>query len=565
MKKFISFALVLVLCLGLFAGCNQEPDVPSTNDSTVPTTEPVTENPLDNAAEYIYTMYKPASKNEPTKLTADKDMLAAVVIDGVSYPVEWTVEITSGPAEGVVIAESLTANMVKIDVMDQPEEEIYYTLTATVKNDKGETKSISFDYFTPAVKKVEIDDDGKVVIYMPADGKYVTDIDYLYTSSSGSQKHELELTEDKSAAVALTVQQNDDGTVSFVTDDNRYLFCDATNVQFVAEQGDFTKYYLEAAENGQYIKCAVANYSGKPQYIEVYSGYLTCYSMSETSNLDLYTFELQTVTTVSQSAILDAAYSLGTGEALPDPYTLTGVITKIDTAWSDQYQNITVTMVCDGDTERPMMCYRLKGDGAKDLAVGDKITVTGNIKNYNGTIEFDAGCELNKVVKAEGSEPSDDPVDPAPTVTILPEFTSPIADGNQIVIVATNYGMAFSTIPAESNSFYQAGVAVTVADGTVTGYAETEIWTVIANDDGTYSFAQNGQNIAMQDSYSSMSLGSVNDKWELIALDNGSYLLKNVVRGNYMEWTTTYGNWSTYAPAAPESDDQFYLSIFVIG
>ena len=43
----------------------------------------------------------------------------------------------------------------------------------------------------------------------------------------------------------------------------------------------------------------------------------------------------------------------------------------------------------------PIVCYRLKGDGAKDLAVGDVITVTGIIKNYKGTIEFDAGCQLD--------------------------------------------------------------------------------------------------------------------------------------------------------------------------
>jgi hypothetical protein len=42
----------------------------------------------------------------------------------------------------------------------------------------------------------------------------------------------------------------------------------------------------------------------------------------------------------------------------------------------------------------PIMCYRLSGEGAKDLAVGDTITVTGILKNYKGTIEFDAGCTL---------------------------------------------------------------------------------------------------------------------------------------------------------------------------
>ena len=33
--------------------------------------------------------------------------------------------------------------------------------------------------------------------------------------------------------------------------------------------------------------------------------------------------------------------------------------------------------------------------------VGDTITVSGTIKNYKGTIEFDKGCTLDAVVKAE--------------------------------------------------------------------------------------------------------------------------------------------------------------------
>ena len=41
-----------------------------------------------------------------------------------------------------------------------------------------------------------------------------------------------------------------------------------------------------------------------------------------------------------------------------------------------------------------IQCYRLTG-GA-DLSEGDTITVTGMIKNYKGTIEFDKGCTYVK-------------------------------------------------------------------------------------------------------------------------------------------------------------------------
>ena len=553
MKKIISIVLMLTLCLGLFAGCT-EPTQP---------TEPAVSD-LANAKTYLFKMYNTAGKDEENKLLADKDVTSVVMIGGVSYPVTWTVEITAGPADGVKIVESDKANHVKVDIMDQPEEELHYTLTATVKDEAGNSETMSLKCFTPAVKKVEVTED-KIVIFNPDSGMYVTGTDYLYTSSSsGSQKHELELTDDKAAALQLTVRKNDDGTVTFVTNDGKFLMSDGTHVQLVDAEDDNTKFVLEAAEGGQFIKCANATYNDKAQYLEIYSGYLTVYGMNETKAA-IYTFVLETVGGSNQSAILDAAYSLGVGESLAGgPYTLTGVISNIDTVWSDQYNNITVTIVCDGDTARPVMCFRLKGDGAKDLAVGDTITVTGEIKNYNGTIEFDAACNLDKVVKADGSEPQpEEPV--VPDVTIVTDFTAPMANGNQVVIVASNFNKAFSSLPVKEGSYYQMGVDVTVADGTVTGYAATEVWTVVVNEDGTYSFTQNGKNIGMQDSYSSMGLGHPNDKWELIGLSNGSFLLKNVVRGNYMQWAESFGNFSTYGSDTPNGDQTFFLSIYVVG
>ncbi len=424
MKKFISFALVLVLCLGLFVSCaDTEPDNDRDDEpkgtsapNTVPTTTPgetITVDDLKAAVDYLYNMYKPAVKGEPTKITTDKDLLASVMIGGISFNIEWTVNVTSGPAEGVAIGESLTPNMVKIDIMDDPEEDLLYTLTATVKHGDLEPQSVSFDYFTPAKVKVDVQD-GKIVLFFPNENKYVTEEVYEYQSSSGSVKNELVLSDDKSAAVVMTIRENDDKSVTFITDSGKYLFCDGTNVHFATEEGEFTKFFLEAADGGQYIKSngLYNNDPNKPQYLEVYKGYLTCYGLSDTSDVKIYTFQTEAVSGVSQSAILDAAYALGTGEALDGTFTLTGIISKIDTAWSDQYQNITVTIVCDGDAARPMMCYRLKGDGAKNLAVGDTITVTGAIKNYNGTVEFDAGCSLDKVVKGEGNDTPDTPDTP---------------------------------------------------------------------------------------------------------------------------------------------------------
>lgn len=96
----------------------------------------------------------------------------------------------------------------------------------------------------------------------------------------------------------------------------------------------------------------------------------------------------------SQTKVLLAAYALDEGKALEAQRTLTGVISAVNSPWNDQYKNITVTIVCDGLGDYPVQCYRLSGEGAESLAIGDEITVTGMIKNYKGTIEFDKGCTI---------------------------------------------------------------------------------------------------------------------------------------------------------------------------
>lgn len=100
-------------------------------------------------------------------------------------------------------------------------------------------------------------------------------------------------------------------------------------------------------------------------------------------------------------AIIDAAYALNPGAYLDGEHTLTGTITRVATRYSAKYENITVIITVPGSEDKPIQCYRLEGSGAEDLAVGDTITVTGQLTNYQGTIEFDAGCRLNAVIKSE--------------------------------------------------------------------------------------------------------------------------------------------------------------------
>ena len=109
-------------------------------------------------------------------------------------------------------------------------------------------------------------------------------------------------------------------------------------------------------------------------------------------------------------AIVDAAYALEKGASLEGTHTLTGKITNVKD-YDASTKNICLTFSVAG---KDFYCYWMRdnanGDNAS-LAVGDTITVTGTIKNYNGTIEFDKPT-LSEVVKGEGTETPDTPATP---------------------------------------------------------------------------------------------------------------------------------------------------------
>ncbi|MBO4410024.1 MAG: hypothetical protein J5775_04645, partial [Spirochaetales bacterium] len=89
-----------------------------------------------------------------------------------------------------------------------------------------------------------------------------------------------------------------------------------------------------------------------------------------------------------EEIVLDA-YKLVDGEAMTKEVRLSGVVTSIPTAYSEQYGNITVYIQVGALSENLIQCYRLSGEGCAALKEGDVITVQGKIKNYTGTIEFD--------------------------------------------------------------------------------------------------------------------------------------------------------------------------------
>ncbi len=139
MKRILSFVLVLVMCLSLLAACGEPAD---------PTTAPKTSG-LEDAKDYLAAMYK---DTDGTVARRDFSVVAVVMIDGVSYPVTWTTDapdfVTIGAAEN---------NMVTIDIMEEPAEQVTFKLTGTVTDKDGKTASATFTRIIEAAKKTGVE------------------------------------------------------------------------------------------------------------------------------------------------------------------------------------------------------------------------------------------------------------------------------------------------------------------------------------------------------------------------------------------------------------------------
>ncbi len=170
---------------------------------------------------------------------------------------------------------------------------------------------------------------------------------------------------------------------------------DAERGTLVADLGDLGKYYIGTYNTYTTMSTSNASYIEDVTKIGVSQFPAGLYDLNLPCE-DLNAEPAAPIDLTTPAGILDAAYRLEEGAALEGELTLTGKIVSIDTAYSEEYKNVTVTIAVEGCEDKPVMCFRLKGEGAEALVIDDVITVTGTIKNYNGTVEFDAGCTFTK-------------------------------------------------------------------------------------------------------------------------------------------------------------------------
>ena len=133
MKKAFLYSLVAVLCLLTVVGC-------STSNNT--TSEP---SGLTKAKSYLYAMYK----DKAVATASDYTVVDTVMINGVSYSVEWSSDVDAS-AVSFIPGDK---HMVTVDVNEKTPVDVAYTLTATLSDSEGNTETVSFPHSIPAFKE----------------------------------------------------------------------------------------------------------------------------------------------------------------------------------------------------------------------------------------------------------------------------------------------------------------------------------------------------------------------------------------------------------------------------
>ena len=350
MKKFLAMLMLLAMCFSCAAMAE------------------TTDEDLAAAKTYLFMMYK----DLPETTMSDYEVVGVINIGGIEFPITWTAD-----SDTIKIVPQ-DNKMVTIDVDEKNPEEVTYTLTATLSNAAGKTLSVSFAHKVPAAMILE-------------GMSYEEIVAAAYSLEAG---------------LALEDTQRLYGTVTKIDTPWSDEYKNITVTIQVGELADqpIQCYRLtgEGAENLQVgdaitVEGILKNYKGTIEFDKgcVLVGYGEI--VSQKAIVDAaYALSFLHISHVMPMpapwTAPDAAYALESGVAMTAPTALLGEVVSIDSAWSDEYQNITVTIVCDGLTEQPIQCYRLSGEGAQALEVGSVVGVYGTIKNYKGTVEFDKGC-----------------------------------------------------------------------------------------------------------------------------------------------------------------------------
>lgn len=106
---------------------------------------------VEQAADYVWQLYKNTSLSQKTASTDDYNVVTEVIIEDVKYNVSWAVTLGTGVANAVTLGEAKDGKQV-VDVVYDPvlsNVETPYTLTATITDAEGNSVVKNFERVVP--------------------------------------------------------------------------------------------------------------------------------------------------------------------------------------------------------------------------------------------------------------------------------------------------------------------------------------------------------------------------------------------------------------------------------
>ena len=146
---------------------------------------------------------------------------------------------------------------------------------------------------------------------------------------------------------------------------------------------------------------------------------------------------------------------------------------------------------------------------------------------------------------------------------IVTDLTA-LQDGDKVVVFNPSVKKAMSATAVAT--YYRAGVDVTLDSANkLTGYGDTELWT-LGIKDGKYTFTTaDGKKLSMGANHASIPLDDVNTEWTITpAATEGCFYIKNVVRGNALQWYAEKGNFSSKASISTTDEALFAQQLYLV-
>lgn len=282
-------------------------------------------------------------------------------------------------------------------------EDLSYTLTATLVNEKGKpyTNKDGNPYTTTFDKKVTKDDgtEPDAVLTFNMSNKATKGTDQITWKENG-----ITLVNKKgssSTAPSDTVQNNEARFYSKAILEISYT----SPIKALVLNVDLA--YCDGFDNMTVSGATITPFANKI-YIVFANPVETFTTTALGSQIRMYSLEVytsyvpefSTTRYETDATLLAAINALEKGEVLSGGrYTLTGEITNIDSPYNADYNQITVTMDVElAGSKFAIQCYNMKCTTSSDIVVGAEISVTGYIMLYNekdnpdGKLEFTNNC-----------------------------------------------------------------------------------------------------------------------------------------------------------------------------